>query len=558
MATESKLIGTVFSVDTGTVIIEVTDENLLNSVQINQIIEINSTTVNEIIIGLVVKIMRKGVADNIDSDTQKVEVENMLKVNLVGTLLTRDGTNVNTFKRTLNTVPSINAKCTLLQGKDLSEFMKIISSKAVNPLKIGRYTISNNSIANLDGNKFFQRHAVIVGGTGSGKSWTVASLLEQASVLKSINAVVFDLHGEYKPLENLQNTVLLKIAGPSDVLTDNVIFLPYWLLSYEEMFAFLLDRSDANAPNQARELFDLIIRFKTEKLVSENRNDILENFTVESPIPYKIDSVLEELKQKDQEMVQGARSEKQGPLYGKLTRFIQRLESKKTDKRLNFIFSNDEKLQNYDWFVMLIKQLMDFGNGQGLKIIDFSEVPSDILPLITGLLGRLIFSVQQWMEEEKRQPIALFCDEAHLYLPNLTNSAIDERGLKNFERIAKEGRKYGIALVVISQRPSDVNKTILSQCGNFIAMRLTNPEDQNVIQKLFPDNLGNFSNSLPILDVGEALIVGDASLLPSRVIIGEPNIKPNSATIDFWDEWDKEKRESGIESAVEALRAQHK
>lgn len=558
MATESKLIGTVFSVDTGTVIIEVTDENLLNSVQINQIIEINSTNVNEIIIGLVVKIMRKGVADNIDSDTQKVEVENMLKVNLVGTLLTRDGTNVNTFKRTLNTVPSINAKCTLLQGKDLSEFMKIISSKAVNPLKIGRYTISNNSIANLDGNKFFQRHAVIVGGTGSGKSWTVASLLEQASVLKSINAVVFDLHGEYKPLENLQNTVLLKIAGPSDVLTDNVIFLPYWLLSYEEMSAFLLDRSDANAPNQARELFDLIIRFKSEKLVSEDRNDILENFTVESPIPYKIDSVLEELKQKDQEMVQGARSEKQGPLYGKLTRFIQRLESKKTDKRLNFIFSNDEKLQNYDWFVMLIKQLMDFGNGQGLKIIDFSEVPSDILPLITGLLGRLIFSVQQWMEEEKRQPIALFCDEAHLYLPNLTNSAIDERGLKNFERIAKEGRKYGIALVVISQRPSDVNKTILSQCGNFIAMRLTNPEDQNVIQKLFPDNLGNFSNSLPILDVGEALIVGDASLLPSRVIIGEPNIKPNSATIDFWDEWDKEKRESGIESAVEALRAQHK
>ena len=558
MAIESKLIGTVFSVDTGTVIIEVTDENLLNSVKINQIIEINSTTVNEIIIGLIVKIMRKGVADNIDSDTQKVEVENMLKVNLVGTLLTRDGTNVNTFKRTLNTVPSINAKCTLLQGKDLSEFMKIISSKAVNPLKIGRYTISNNSIANLDGNKFFQRHAVIVGGTGSGKSWTVANLLEQASVLKSINAVVFDLHGEYKPLENLQNTVLLKIAGPSDVLMDNVIFLPYWLLSYEEMSAFLLDRSDANAPNQARELFDLIIRFKTEKLVSEDRNNILENFTVESPIPYKIDSVLEELKQKDQEMVQGARSEKQGPLYGKLTRFIQRLESKKTDKRLNFIFSNDEKLQNYDWFVMLIKQLMDFGNGQGLKIIDFSEVPSDILPLITGLLGRLIFSVQQWMEEEKRQPIALFCDEAHLYLPNLTNSAIDERGLKNFERIAKEGRKYGIALVVISQRPSDVNKTILSQCGNFIAMRLTNPEDQNVIQKLFPDNLGNFSNSLPILDVGEALIVGDASLLPSRVIIDEPNIKPNSATIDFWDEWDKDKKESGIESAVEALRAQHK
>ena len=204
------------------------------------------------------------------------------------------------------------------------------------------------------------------------------------------------------------------------------------------------------------------------------------------------------------------------------------------------------------------EKLLDFGNSKGLKIIDFSEVPADILPLITGLIGRLIFSIQQWMSEQKRQPIALFCDEAHLYLPNKITEGIEEKGLKSFERIAKEGRKYGVALVVISQRPADVNKTILSQCGNFIAMRLTNPEDQNVIQRLFPDNLGDFANILPILDVGEGLIVGDASLLPSRVIIKEPKIKPNSATIDFWDEWAKEKTDKGIKEAVESLRKQHK
>ena len=145
-----------------------------------------------------------------------------------------------------------------------------------------------------------------------------------------------------------------------------------------------------------------------------------------------------------------------------------------------------------------------------------------------------------------------------MYLPNKITEGVEEKGLKSFERIAKEGRKYGVALVVISQRPADVNKTILSQCGNFIAMRLTNPEDQNVIQRLFPDNLGDFANILPILDVGEALIVGDASLLPSRVIINEPKIKPNSATIDFWDEWAKEKTDKGIKEAVESLRKQHK
>lgn len=259
-------------------------------------------------------------------------------------------------------------------------------------------------------------------------------------------------------------------------------------------------------------------------------------------------------------MVEGARSgtEKQGPLFGKLTRFVQRLSSKKEDKRLNFLFNEDPSLLEYDWFSILIKKLLDFGKGSGIKIIDFSEVPSDILPLITGLLARLIFSIQQWTDESNRHPISIFCDEAHLYLPANTKGSIEEKGLQSFERISKEGRKYGVSLVVISQRPSDVSKTILSQCGNFIAMRLTNPDDQNVIKRLFPDNLGDFANLLPILDIGEALIVGDASLLPSRVQIDKPTVKPKSATIDFWDEWSKQKDNVNLDFAVEALRKQSK
>ena len=327
---------------------------------------------------------------------------------------------------------------------------------------------------------------------------------------------------------------------------------------YEEIESLLLDRSDTNAPNQSRALFELILSEKKQIFENADKKELLENLTVESPIPYKIDNVLEKLEALDMEMVQGVRTEKQGPLYGKLTRFIQRLKSKQADKRLNFIFNKDEILLHYDWINDFAKKLMDFGKNNGLKIIDFSEVPSDILPLITGLIGRFIFTVQQWMQDECRHPIALFCDEAHLYLPANTNSSIEEKGLHNFERIAKEGRKYGVSLVVISQRPSDVSKTILSQCGNFIAMRLTNPDDQNVIRRLFPDNLGDFSEMLPILDVGEALIVGDASLLPTRVLIDKPAIKPNSATVNFWDEWAKGKNENGIENAVEALRRQHK
>jgi len=555
-------IGKVQSVDTGNISVKVDKEELLNSVQVNQIVQIRSTKTGEKIIGLISKIMRKAVAEKIDENSEPdFVVENLIKVNLVGTLVESIGIEKNLFKRTLNTVPSINADCFLLQGKELSTFMSIISSNSENPLKIGKYTISEMSDANLDGNKFFQRHAVIVGGTGSGKSWTVANILEKATTLKSVNSLVFDLHGEYKPLKDLKNTTLLKIAGPSDKPTDdNIIFLPYWLLSYEEIEALLLDRSDSNAPNQSRTLFDLIIRHKKEKLSKEGKQDVLDNFTVESPIPYKISDVLIALEEKDTEMVPGANAGKmkKGPLNGLLIRFIQRLKSKKADKRLNFLFNSDEELLKYDWFLSLINKLLDFGNEKGLKIIDFSEVPSDILPLITGLIGRLIFSVQQWMEDEKRHPVALFCDEAHLYIPANLKGGMEEKGLQSFERIAKEGRKYGISLVVISQRPSDVNKTILSQCGNFIAMRLTNPDDQNVIKRLFPDNLGDFSELLPILDIGECLIVGDASLLPSRVKIDKPSIQPSSATIDFWDEWNKEKTEKGIEQAVEALRKQQK
>jgi hypothetical protein len=318
-------IGKVQSVDTGNISVRVDKEELLNSVQINQIVQIRSTKTGEKIVGLISKIMRKAISEKIDESSEPdLIVENLMRVNLVGTLIEKSGIYENIFKRTLNTVPSIDADCFLLQGEELSSFMSIISSGSKNPLKIGKYTISDESDANLDGNKFFQRHAVIVGGTGSGKSWTVANILEKAANLQSINSLVFDLHGEYKPLEDLPNTTLLKIAGPSDNPNEeNIVFLPYWLLSYDEIESMLLDRSDSNAPNQSRTLFDLIVENKKETLEADDKQNVLDNFTVESPIPYDIESVLTGLEHKDREMVPGKRDEKQGPLHGKLTRFIQ-------------------------------------------------------------------------------------------------------------------------------------------------------------------------------------------------------------------------------------------
>lgn len=221
------------------------------------------------------------------------------------------------------------------------------------------------------------------------------------------------------------------------------------------------------------------------------------------------------------------------------------------------MFSDSESLFEYSYMKTLCQKLMaPASQGGGVKILDFSEVPSDILPLIVSLVARLIFSVQQWVKKEELQPIALFCDEAHLYVPANAREGVENSSLHSFERIAKEGRKYGVGLVVITQRPSEVNHTVLSQSSNFIAMRLTNIDDQNVVKRLLPDSLGNFSELLPVLDIGEAIIVGDASLLPSRIKVEEPNNKPDSATVKFWDEWSKEDVPDVIEEAVESLRRQ--
>lgn len=557
-------IGTVESVDTANIIIKIDNEELLKKMQVNHLIVVQSSKVGKHLIALVNKIMRNSSIEAMDTDNQPLyKIENVVKATLIGTHVDKEGTKTNIFKRTLESVPEINSDCYMLEGERLTSFMKAISQLAIdakNPLTLGNYTLDEKAEAWLDGNKFFQRHAVIVGSTGSGKSWTVAKLLEQVADLPSANAILFDIHGEYAPLKE-KGFKHYKIAGPNDKATENIIFLPYWLLTYNEMISLMLDRSDNNAPNQAMAFSNAVIEQKRKELENLKKTDVLASFTIDSPVPYKIEDILNDFKDKDTKMVPGARTEKQGPLNGKLTRFIQRLESKTNDKRLNFLFNSSPEVLAYDYVETICKKLMHSNSlkkDEGVKIIDFSEVPSDVLPLMVSLVARLLFSIQQWIPKEDIHPLALFCDEAHLYLPSNTNSSVEAAGLENFERIAKEGRKYGIGLIVISQRPAEVNRTILSQSNNFIAMRLTNAEDQAVIKRLLPDSLGNFSELLPILDVGEALVVGDASLLPSRIKIKEPRLKPNSATIDFWDEWQKDSTKDVISTAIEALRKQSK
>lgn len=574
---EATSIGTVFSVDTSTIIVKIEELEKLRRLQVNHLVAVKSSKAGQHLIGIINRITRKVTDENntVSDDLGFggfLLTENILRVNLIGTLIDKHGDIENVFKRTLDTVPEIEAPCFPIDGENITKFMQTISTQSNYeiPLSIGKYSIDENAEAFLDGDKLFQRHAVIVGSTGSGKSWCVAKLVEQIAKLPMANCILFDIHGEYSGVDFKADGIQhLKIANPSDLgktgnLENGVLMLPYWLLTYEEMLSMLLDRSDSNAPNQAMVFSRTVFNEKIEFLDSIGDTNFKDSITIDSPIPYSLENILTELKRLDNEQVAGSTAAgKAGDFKGKLSRFIQRLEAKSQDKRLGFMFQISSDELHIDWLNKLCDTLMQGSTNNskkaGVKVIDFSEVPSDVLPLVIGLVARIIFTVQQWTNSDKRHPICLLCDEAHLYIPERTNQdAAAELGLKNFERIAKEGRKYGVSLTVISQRPAEVNRTVLSQCNNFIALRLSNAEDQAVIKKLLPDNLAGLTDVLPILDIGEALIVGDASLLPTRVLIDKPTIKPQSATIQFWKEWSNKEAQQDIANAVSGLRKQSK
>jgi len=567
---DADALGRVLSVDTATVVVRVDDVASLRSLQVNRLVALQSSLAGQKLIGIIQKITRTAVEDKKVGDLENGDAlhpeVNLVKIALIGTLIDLVGERRNVFRRTLETVPEIDASCFALEGDRLTRFMGVISSvtSTGQRLSLGTYTLDAEAEAFINGNKLFQRHAVVVGSTGSGKSWTTARLLEQVAELSSANAIVFDIHGEYAAMAG-DGFVHLRIAGPSDIeakrsLADGVLHLPNWLMSYEALQSMFVDRSDQNAPNQAMVMSRAIVDAKMAFLTANNHEEVLANFTIDSPVPFRIDAVLQELERLNSEMVPGVSKEKQGDFHGKLSRLMQRLEGKRTDRRLGFIFPPAGIADDYDWLNKVVELLLGSraakGGKGGVKVLDFSEVPSDILPLMVGMVARLAFSVQQWLPSGSRHPVALFCDEAHLYIPQEAGSGAAENAIATFERIAKEGRKYGVGLVVITQRPAEVSRTVVSQCNNLIAMRLTNGEDQAVVRRLLPDSLGGFGDLLPVLDTGEALVVGDAILLPTRIRIAKPDNEPLSGTIEFWDRWSDDKSAAALDKAVESWRRQ--
>lgn len=570
---EERILGTVQTVDTASVVVEVSNIDQLKHLQVNHLVALQSSRSGESTVGIVQRIARSldqkaPISDAILEELSIIEAPtiNLVRVALIGTLIGRVGAVKNVFRRTLETVPDIGAPCVSIEGEDLSAFMSAVANvQEGEALYLGVYTLDDQAKAYLNANKLLQRHALIVGSTGSGKSYTIAHILEEMAKLQHPSAIVFDIHGEYGSL-NGTNFDHMRIAGPADIgtersLAQGVVHLPFWLLGYEAMVAMLTDRTDTNAPNQAMALTQAVLALKQETLRAGGQDDLATEITIDSPIPFKASGLLASLAELNEQRVPGAKAgaDKAGPLNDKLTRMLGRMSARINDRRLGFLFSPPQETLELKWLERLISRLMEDTSTQerGIKIIDFSDVPSDVLPLIVSLVANVVFTVQQWREVNNRHPLAMICDEAHLYIPAATDSGgSDQISVRSFERIAKEGRKYGVALLVVSQRPSEVNKTVLSQCNNVIAMRLSNAEDQAVVRRALPDSLGTFADLLPVLDTGEAIVVGDATLLPTRIRIAEPIQKPSGNTIPFWTRWNEEPVAGDLPLAVAAWRRQ--
>lgn len=396
---------------------------------------------------------------------------------------------------------------------------------------------SNHSITvPVDGDKFFNKHIAIVGSTGSGKSHTVAKIVQNAvsgktgeyDGMNNSHVIIFDIHAEYKAA--FPNARFIDITN---------LKLPYWLLNSDELQELFID-TEANDHNQRNVFKEAVVASKKNHYTADD--DRREKIHFDSPVMFEIKDVVEHARFKNTTERDGTR---QGPLVGKLSNFISRFENKLSDRRLEFLLGDEARDTSFE---DVLQTLVGYGdNNSNVTILDLSGVPFDVLSITVSLISRILFEYGYYYKrfrisethnenEINDAPLLLVYEEAHKYVPN--NDAAKYRASReSIERIAKEGRKYGVTLLLASQRPSEISETIFSQCNNFLALRLTNPADQNYVKRLLPDTMGNLVDRMPTLRAGESLLIGDAVVLPSVVQIDMCDPTPASIDIPYWQLW---------------------
>lgn len=484
-----------------------------------------------------------------------------LKVQLVG-----EGARGGRFERGVSQHPTIEDRVHIVTEADLHAIYG--PGEPDDFVSVGHLASAEAIPALVDINKLVTRHSAVVGTTGSGKSTTVAGLLNSLSDktrYPSSRIVVLDIHGEYARALGDKSVVFKVTADKSK--GERTLYIPYWALTFEE---FAKIGMGALEPKDMAAVQDRLANFKTEAFKKYPKDGLVyERVTVDSPTPFSVHKfwydlhcemcatfrevtgqqqsratwALEKDAKSGQELVGdpftiipptfcALKDEKNDPEKIRLSksplsvrRQVDALASKLRDPRFAFLFKPGGWLPTLDGKTDkdLDTLLQDWiGGPQPITILDLSGIPSSVLNDLIGALLRILYDALFWArnlpEGGRERPLLIVLEEAHAYLSRENSGS----AAAIVRRIAKEGRKYGVGMMIVSQRPSEIDSTILSQCGTIFAMRLANDTDRNHVTSAASDNLKGLFELLPILRTGEAIIVGEAVSLPVRTLIEPP------------------------------------
>ncbi|QXP87652.1 ATP-binding protein [Methylococcus capsulatus] len=396
----------------------------------------------------------------------------------------------------------------------------------------------------LDPSALCSRHFAILGQSGAGKSWTVASLLQRmlASAPRA-HIILLDLHGEYcwRGADGVLHSAFPPMA--TRAMDARELEIPYWLMSFAELVDLLIERDDPAASIQTAFLRETVFELKRRSA----RELGLEGVSIDAPVYFSLQEVYERFKEANEHRTDFGKTK--GPLFGQFDDFLLKLGSRLHDVRYDFLL-NPARRTRSESLPDLLRDFVGLGEPRcQISVIDLSPVPFDVRPTVSAQIGRLAFEFNYWNADRREFPILLVCEEAHTYIPR-ERATQYEGTRKSMERIAKEGRKYGVGLAVVSQRPHELSETVLSQCGSYICLRISNPDDQAYVRKLVPEGEADLVDVLTALGRGEALILGEATPLPVRCQIFRPDPPPNSNDVDFHKAWNADTADLDIGAIV--------
>ena len=446
------------------------------------------------------------------------------------------------FERGVGTYP-LPQQTVYLTPKAELRFIYGHSKGAV--IQIGEHVGAGGAPCYADLNELLGKHTAILGSTGAGKSAAVAAIIHsviQRGKDKTYHkwkpqVVILDPHNEYGKA----------FKGHKRLSTDEgTLTLPYWLLDLDETIGLLIGKTEYAATSQANIVKNALLSARAKAA-----QDLLgldpKKLTVDSPIPYVLGDPegLDEFGdlngQKYEIGLVGAinaqrpKNQNKGQ-HADYNKVLRKLDSLIKDERLSFMMKGWDGVE--DPMPSVLAQIL--GDGAPVRIVDLSGVPNEVAGTASAAIARTLFSVKIWqtLAEREANPIVLVCEEAHRYVPN-SGEAQYEAAQSAIKRVAKEGRKYGIGLFLVSQRPSEVETTVLSQCNSWIVLRITNEADRAHVRGVLPDSMAGLTKMLSGLRRQEAIFVGQAAMLPSRIMIREldDNQLPKSSDIDFDKGW---------------------